>query len=231
MQAPIQQPRGYFDAHFIEVVTENGTNYLVFEYQGQTIRQATFSDPNFTRYVQLQGQYGVVERADHCGGIVRETQPMPTYRFSPYTDQSLRRAYELDITEQPRIDINWVGNYNPERIGWRNATHPDGFLAPAGIIPGKEGRFIPDESEALMIDIPREFEQLCREYGTTPEEVLRGFIADAAGLQNYVDEPRGDGYDSNGSDERMMAEHYFERAYSIHREFKDVDFTNMPPIA
>jgi len=50
-------------------------------------------------------------------------------------------------------------------------------------------------------------------------QVLRGFIADAASLNNYMAEPRADGYSSNGSDERMLAYDYIERAYGMRREF------------
>jgi hypothetical protein len=43
--------------------------------------------------------------------------------------------------------------------------------------------------------------------------VLRGFVADLCDLQNPVARPREDGYSSNGSDERLLAQAYFERAY------------------
>ena len=70
----------------------------------------------------------------------------PMYRFQPYMDQSLRRAFELDVFEH----VAPVGSprYNAERIGWRNAACIDGFLAPAGIIPGENGRFIEDTSSS-----------------------------------------------------------------------------------
>lgn len=38
-----------------------------------------------------------------------------------------------------------------------------------------------------------------------PETVLRGFVADLAGIINQHTNPRTDGYSSNGSDERNMA--------------------------
>jgi hypothetical protein len=41
--------------------------------------------------------------------------------------------------------------------------------------------------------------------------VLTGFIADLAGIMNWADNPRADGYSSNGSDERRMAMEYYER--------------------
>lgn len=67
-----------------------------------------------------------------------------------------------------------------------------------------------------MLDLPPEFVDLCSTKGISVEQVLRGFIADLCGLQNYLDEPREDGYSSNGSDERHMAHDYFERAYGMY---------------
>lgn len=120
------------------------------------------------------------------------------WRFTAYLDQSLRRCPELDSAEY---------------LGWRNDSYPDGFDAPRRIVPGEKGKFIDDETELLAIDIPPEFSELCSQFQTTPLEVLRSFIADAAELQNFVVCPRADGYSSRGSDERRIARDYLERAY------------------
>lgn len=63
----------------------------------------------------------------------------------------------------------------------------------------------------LTLELPAEFIELCEADGVTPEMVLRGFIADLAGIMNWQASPRQDGYSSNGSDERMMAQAYYER--------------------
>ena len=63
----------------------------------------------------------------------------------------------------------------------------------------------------LTIELPEEFIELTEADGVTPEIVLRGFIADLCGIMNYVAAPRADGYSSNGSDERSMAQDYYER--------------------
>jgi hypothetical protein len=63
----------------------------------------------------------------------------------------------------------------------------------------------------ITIELPIEFIELCEGDGVTPEIVLRGFIADLAGIHNWVANPRADGYSSNGSDERSMAQEYYER--------------------
>lgn len=68
----------------------------------------------------------------------------------------------------------------------------------------------------LTLELPPEFVMLCQDDDVSPEEVLRGFIADLAGIRNWADNPRTDGYSSNGSDERRLAEEYYERVgYSM----------------
>lgn len=74
-----------------------------------------------------------------------------------------------------------------------------------------------EEQRTLSLDLPDEFLLLCEQYGLTPDQALRGFIADVCGIVNYVNNPdcppRMDGYNSNGSDERDMADSYFKRAH------------------
>lgn len=72
----------------------------------------------------------------------------------------------------------------------------------------------------VTIELPPEFIRLCERDQVKPQVVLRGFIADLCGIMNWVNNPRADGYSSNGSDERRMAEEYYERVgYPwIHRE-------------
>ncbi|MBD8528319.1 hypothetical protein [Pseudomarimonas arenosa] len=63
----------------------------------------------------------------------------------------------------------------------------------------------------ITLDLPEEFIALCASDQVEPEFVLRGFIADLCGLMNWQANPRTDGYSSNGSDERMYAQQYYER--------------------
>ena len=63
----------------------------------------------------------------------------------------------------------------------------------------------------ITLELPPEFIELCEADGIAPEVVLRGFIADLAEIMNWLDNPRADGYSSNGSDERRMAREYYER--------------------
>lgn len=65
--------------------------------------------------------------------------------------------------------------------------------------------------KTLKLELPVEFLDLCEEYHTDPETVLRGFIADVCGIRNSASDPRPDGLCSHGSDEREMAWAYFQR--------------------
>ncbi|HEY8880844.1 MAG TPA: hypothetical protein VIN03_24950 [Roseateles sp.] len=69
----------------------------------------------------------------------------------------------------------------------------------------------PRHPNRLTLDLPAEFVELCQADGVTPAMVLEGSIADLACIMNYADDPRADGYSSNGSDERRLAMEYYER--------------------
>lgn len=202
----------YFDARLIEIGADGA---LVVEYQGTTLRLAGFprsDNSTDSFYASNIGQIGVAT-------FVSGTERSPAfYRFSPYADQTMRRAFELDVFERPGAPGYGLDGHNDLAVGWRSDSQPEGFLAPNGIVPGKNGAFIEDQTENVTIGIPREFIDLCAEVGQQPETVLRGFIADACGLNNYVAFPRADGYSSNGSDERMQAHAYIERAYGMYRQ-------------
>ena len=67
------------------------------------------------------------------------------------------------------------------------------------------------QQNRITLDLPPEFIEICKIDGIEPETVLRGFIADLAGIVNWASQPRADGYSSNGSDERGLAMAYYER--------------------
>jgi len=206
----------FYNARFVEVMTVDGADYLVFDYLGDAKRVPTFGgsaraakDSNEEQKWFEPGLFGVVMNTDTTGDA-------PMFRWTAYLDQTLRRAFELDTFEGPDPDDETLRR-NLARIGWRNQLTPGGFLAPTGIIPGKNGDFIDDETGVIMVDVPPEFHALCWEFKRTAEEILRGFMADAAGLMNYVSEPRADRLSSNGSDERGLAYGYLDRAYGMFR--------------
>lgn len=75
--------------------------------------------------------------------------------------------------------------------------------------------------QTISIELPEEFIALCEEDGIKPETVLRGFIADLCEIMNWANNPREDGYSSNGSDERRMARDYYERVgYPYWKEYR-----------
>ncbi|WP_157896856.1 hypothetical protein [Acidovorax carolinensis] len=128
------------------------------------------------------------------------------FLFWPYVEQRLRRWPEEDFPgdEAKGYEPFWC---------WRLEGSDERIACKPEFVPGREGKFIEDNTEVVDLPVPDEFTALCASRGLTPEQVLRGFIADVCGLQNFSVMPREDGYSSNGSDERMYAEQWFERAY------------------
>lgn len=88
----------------------------------------------------------------------------PTFTFTPYPDQSLRRASDLDVyAPSPNHPRSPAASPAPT-IGWRCHAQPDGFLAPVGLVPGlsTQGRaFVCDDSEWVSLAVPSEFLKLC----------------------------------------------------------------------
>lgn len=125
--------------------------------------------------------------------------PMGAVYFRAYVEPSLRRVPEYDTK----------GLY-----GWR-CDGRAGFQAPHNVIPGEGGQFVRDETVEVTVRVPPEFVRECERVQMTPKDLLEGFVADAAGIQNFVARPRADGLGSNGSDEREMASVWIERAYGM----------------
>lgn len=131
--------------------------------------------------------------------------------FRPYIDQSLRRVPDLD---HGCLEANLTGG-EPNVIGWYCDARPGGFRAPVGLIPGEEGGFVPDNTQAVVLRLPPEFLRECQRVQMKPENLLRSFVADLAGIQNLAACPRADRYSSGGSDEREMASEWLERAHGM----------------
>lgn len=142
------------------------------------------------------GQWGYLQTVTPF----RHNVPNGATRFVAYIDQSLRRF--------PAID-------QPGQLGWACESGAHEFVAPANIIPGKGGDFIKDDTEEITLQIPPEFIGLAKLTQMSPEDLLRGFIADVTGIHNYLSCPRADEYSSNGSDERDLAEEWLQRAYGF----------------
>src|SRR6516165_3379412 len=64
----------------------------------------------------------------------------------------------------------------------------------------------PEFDFQLRLGMPDEFLDFCNEHDVTPQAVLYSFIADLAEIRG-----RADGLHTNGSDERMLAQQYFNR--------------------
>lgn len=59
-------------------------------------------------------------------------------------------------------------------------------------------------SKTLTLTLPPQFLSLCAAHGVEPETVIRGFIADLCDLRTAE-------YHTNGSDERNLADEYYQR--------------------
>lgn len=70
---------------------------------------------------------------------------------------------------------------------------------------------MPRKSNHLTLELPPQFIALCNADNVSPESVLRGFIADLAGIECW--ESSTGCYFNNGSDERRLAVGYYERAH------------------
>jgi hypothetical protein len=185
-----QVEQNFYDTT-LEAVTETEA---VYRWQGKEMRRPIPEHKHLAEHMTTQiGRIGVL--------VVNDQSGEPGY-FRPYMEQRLRRVIECDTS----VDWCW-------RVEYKDGIE-DMIYVKAGIIPGFEGKVIYDEAKPVTINVPTEFFNLCGEYGLSPEQVLRGFIADACGLMNYIKEPREDDYSSNGSDERSMAYDYIERAYA-----------------
>lgn len=177
---------------------ENNAVQLTLEVEGETFQVDT----------RVGTWFDVFEGKIGC--LIRDDSGKPT--FTPYPDQSLRRAPELDGIQ------HW-----DDSVGWRCAARP-AFKAPRGIIPGVNGCLHSVDTDPVALMVPSEFLQLARQHQMTPEELLEGFIADVCGLESPASCPRVDGYSSNGSDECMLAQDWLERAYGHLRiEIDEID--------
>ncbi|MBS0466034.1 MAG: hypothetical protein JSS31_11665 [Proteobacteria bacterium] len=184
------------NVHLLAVCpTEDLRTMITVEYQGAKCDLISAGHWDAQWSPRDVGRFGYLVPADPIDSVSQWA-----CRFRTYLDPSLRRLFELDAKDQ------W---------GWLCDDRPQGFLAPAGLLPGVKGRYVADETIPLTLRIPPEFVRLCRGVDRTPAEVLRGFVADAGNINNYCNWPRADGYDSNGSDERYMAEEWLKRAYGI----------------
>lgn len=156
------------------------------------------------------GKFGYLVSASSFGD---DSLPLWACHFRTYIDQSLRRVPELDLRELPANDVGRV----LATIGWRCDAKPRGFRAPVGIIPGERGAFVPDETVAVTLRVPPEFVRECHYIQMEPATVLKSFVGDLVGMVNYAHCPRADGYSSNGSDERELADAWLQRAHGMRR--------------
>lgn len=179
---------------------DNGYERLIIKHNGlkKSLSGVRKWDKTFSR--PLFDLVGYLTTAPIINGF-----PQGAAIFHRYEDQSLRRLPELDIHEHGRA----------EPVGWICGSKPCGFYAPVGLIPGEGGQFVRDNTVAITLRVPPEFVRECSRVQMSPEELLRSFVGDLAGISNYLSIPRADGYASNGSDEREYAQAWLDRAHGM----------------
>lgn len=198
----------YYDAVLVNVLSaEQGNEKLVIEYKGQEVLLATTSE--HAAKLEHQVQSGQIKNAIGAAILFprKATGETPAYYFTIYSDPTLRRAFELDTFEYHADD------YNVNCLGWKNERNPFGFLAPKGLIPGKDGNFITDGTEAFDLDVPYQFTNLCTSMGSDTVSVLRDFIATACQLHDTPELPRADFFSSKGQKAEKLIAQYFDLAY------------------
>ncbi|WP_397453181.1 hypothetical protein [Pseudomonas sp. NA-150] len=192
--------RSLFDARIVEVTADN---HLVLDYQGSARRVRLAEDQEL-----VPGNIGFAMCID---------QTLKAYVFRSYIDQSLRRKPELDRFSKPttqQIRLGVLGN----EWGWRNNRHPQGFRSPSEITPGVDGSFEPIQCQLLRLDVPREFIAFCRQYGCSPEAMLKSFIADTLQFQTNREKPRVDHYQKHASFAFDAVQTYLDRAHGWKKE-------------
>jgi hypothetical protein len=136
-------------------------------------------------------------RVGTVGRLRLNTHPH-RFTFHQYADSRLRREPTLD-------------DASTQQWGWRLGEAR--IQVRAGVLPGRNGAVVRRDTELSNIELPREFIDFCALRGVAPVAVLRAFVADLCELFNWVHRPREDDYSTNGTDERMYAQIYFQRAF------------------
>ena len=212
------KPTLFYDSELLSVSVTGNEAQLTIRYQGQEMTLQG-EVPNATNC-----QKRLQEQADGIPliGLARLSQQRKSsgssrgkngYRFDIYVDQTLRRAFDLDVYEFSRE------THNSNSVGWRNAKYPEGFLAPKGLIPGQSGRFVSSSTQDIPVAVPLEFFELCSRMRTDPETVLKGFIADVCSLASTPELPRADANMNHGTEAKRKARDYLRQAWRLKKDF------------
>ncbi|MGN0918113.1 MAG: hypothetical protein ACI4NO_03095 [Oxalobacter sp.] len=211
------KPTLFYDSELLSVSMTGSDAQLTIKYQEQEIvLQGESSNAIYCRKLlekqesntPLIGLTRLIQRKSSGSSRNRNG-----YRFDPYVDQTLRRAFDLDVYEFSRE------THNTNSIGWRNAKYPGGFLAPKGLVPGQQGRFISSSTQDIPVAVPLEFFELCIRMRSDPEAVLKSFIADVCHLSSTPELPRADANMNRGTEAKRKARDYLRQAWHLKKDF------------
>ena len=158
--------------------------------------KARTEHPNLVAVVQLQ------QEAEYLDYILLEGEEFNVYPYDGEVLATLISEEDALNFEPPLDPADLVHLRFVNRDGKKFYDENDVCLA--GERKNREREAKRAAQRVLTIELPDEFLELCEEVKTPPAAVLRGFIADLCDLRS------GD-YHTNGSDERDLAERYFER--------------------
>lgn len=208
--AALTQPGSTASVHNVRLIDvqpgDGGYEQLIIERDGRTYQLLGGSKWNEQFSRRVVGRVGYVISASPLDEL-----PVGACYFRDYLDPSLRRVPEFDLFP----DYVESSSIALPVVGWRCDMRPGGFRAPLGIIPGQNGQFVPDETISVTLRVPPEFVRECQRVQMTPVDLLRSFVGDVAGIQNFASRPRADRYGSGGSDERDYAEAWLCRAHGM----------------
>ena len=142
----------------------------------------------YQEYIELEGDDFAVYPLEDDGRVLVE---LVTEKEARFYCEDITLTSE-DLSSLRCIERDGVRLYSDDDIIRVSARKHEQLRAK------REGQRI------LTLNLPDEFLQLCEEVGTTPATILEGFIADLCDLRERP-------YITNGSDERDLAEEYFDR--------------------
>jgi len=216
LEIPVK-PTLFYDAELLSVSVTGNEALITIRHQGQEmVLQGDVSNANHYKKLLEENSTGasliglarLIQRKSPGAG-----RPRNSYRFDAYVDQTLRRAFDLDVYEFTRE------THNSNSIGWRNAKYPEGFLAPKGLVPGQQGRFVSSSTQDVPVAVPLEFFELCIRLRSDPETILKAFIADVCNLSSTPELPRADGAMSHGTEAKRKARDYLRQAWRLKKDF------------
>jgi len=147
---------------------------------------AVFNGMEEQCHIDILGEHVDVYAYDgeRLGELITAQEALLHYEDTPITQEDLTAMRHIERDGEKFYDAGDVEFHSVKKAAERRARR--------------------ESQRNLTLVLPDEFLQLCEEVNQTPATILQGFIADLCDLKKSP-------YITNGSDERLLAEKYFER--------------------